>query len=911
MRRSSSPFLRPTPVLVREAVTNQMSPLLNLRVLAGANEGQVIEIFARNVRIGRDSTSELCFPHDTKLARLHAELFFMGSVWILRDFGSTNGSTVGGRFVRGGAAALPFGTVFWCGGQCFRVEDPQDDPDPPAIPTRTALAPTTPVSQPTLERPWRWVPPDQPISVGNFVLPGGMVYVGRGLKTASGHGTEPALLDPSLKVALPANADRPTRGTGDRTGYSLTQLFRSFYTVSYHEATPTGRMVYLRWLAGERRDPHVLPELVLLFLFGLERRLTGVDGAVPLTEQAQIVAEITRLRDLYAGGEVDGRVGRVCTQLLQWRATVRLISGDVSLPTGAQLQVLPRQYAEIPFALALALARMARDKTPLDADYALAWVLHDPETVTTHRAAAVRCSGELRELFRHRFNDTYPKGVRLTTTRRPLRYAYTPASPTYYGQIQVETTEQGLLHVGTAPLRKIREVTEGCLLELDTYSRYIGRRPEQRGSFLAASLLPDPLFADAERVRRVQEFLASVVTDGSPFVLPTSTLIAQFLASPGQADTPQILTQARAESTLAAQALERLGYRLEPDARYGTLTLAQVEQVALMGGAGPAASLAPETVKGFRPLFHLLASVWGEAGGAAQAGEALTLAREIAALVALDPDREALFTAWLLQSPDHIKAARQAPALVTALAGDVREHIGDIFIEAAFRAATTPPGPATVKRLTTAWRILGLPETDLYEALHHRSDAPRRSRAASGLHTLAPAAPASPGYALPAPPPEPTDRPTRTPRRDAARKRRRVGEAAPAALLPAPPPALALDVEAIRRKANESAHIGRLLGDIFADETAVAPPANASVSPQVNQAGTPYHALLSILLAHAILPASQFAALATQHGLFPGAAREHINERAWAIADDPALEGDDPIVIDRSIIEELLAAGAD
>lgn len=54
------------------------------------------------LRIGRDPGNGLRLTHDT-VSRAHAELSLQGGQWVLRDLGSTNGTTVNGRRVTGSA----------------------------------------------------------------------------------------------------------------------------------------------------------------------------------------------------------------------------------------------------------------------------------------------------------------------------------------------------------------------------------------------------------------------------------------------------------------------------------------------------------------------------------------------------------------------------------------------------------------------------------------------------------------------------------------------------------------------------------------------------------------------------------------------------------------------------------------
>ncbi|MGX2993868.1 DUF1707 and FHA domain-containing protein [Streptomyces sp. JNUCC 64] len=54
------------------------------------------------LRIGRDPGNGLRLNHET-VSRVHAELFHQSGLWVLRDLGSTNGTTVNGRRVVGSA----------------------------------------------------------------------------------------------------------------------------------------------------------------------------------------------------------------------------------------------------------------------------------------------------------------------------------------------------------------------------------------------------------------------------------------------------------------------------------------------------------------------------------------------------------------------------------------------------------------------------------------------------------------------------------------------------------------------------------------------------------------------------------------------------------------------------------------
>ncbi|CAL9616820.1 MULTISPECIES: FHA domain-containing protein [unclassified Streptomyces] len=71
------------------------------------------------LRIGRDPASGLRLSHET-VSRVHAELTLQGGMWVLRDLGSTNGTTVNGRRVIG-AAVVREGDQIGFGQMTFRL----------------------------------------------------------------------------------------------------------------------------------------------------------------------------------------------------------------------------------------------------------------------------------------------------------------------------------------------------------------------------------------------------------------------------------------------------------------------------------------------------------------------------------------------------------------------------------------------------------------------------------------------------------------------------------------------------------------------------------------------------------------------------------------------------------------------
>ncbi|MEU2432838.1 DUF1707 and FHA domain-containing protein [Streptomyces sp. NPDC007861] len=71
------------------------------------------------LRIGRDPSNGLRLSHET-VSRLHAELSLRGGLWVLRDLGSTNGTTVNGHRVTG-SVVVQAGDMVSFGHMSFRL----------------------------------------------------------------------------------------------------------------------------------------------------------------------------------------------------------------------------------------------------------------------------------------------------------------------------------------------------------------------------------------------------------------------------------------------------------------------------------------------------------------------------------------------------------------------------------------------------------------------------------------------------------------------------------------------------------------------------------------------------------------------------------------------------------------------
>ena len=76
-----------------------MARTLTLTFMSGSRDGEVVQLETAGsppcVSIGRVAPCELLITDDPDLSRRHARIFWNGSVWMLEDLGSSNGSFIG------------------------------------------------------------------------------------------------------------------------------------------------------------------------------------------------------------------------------------------------------------------------------------------------------------------------------------------------------------------------------------------------------------------------------------------------------------------------------------------------------------------------------------------------------------------------------------------------------------------------------------------------------------------------------------------------------------------------------------------------------------------------------------------------------------------------------------------------
>ena len=124
---------------------------------------------------------------------------------------------------------------------------------------------------------------------------------------------------------------------------------------------------------------------------------------------------------------------------------------------------------------------------------------------------------------------------------------------------------------------------------------------------------------------------------------------------------------------------------------------------------------------------------------------------------------------------------------------------------------------------------------------------------------------------------------------------------------PGPAQAVKLDMTAVKAKLAESVQICAILDDIFTEDQPESVPAPSVSAPSTGKVPAAHALLLSRLAERPAWSRAEFEAVAAEYKLLPDGAFEVINDAAFEHAGVPVLEGDDPIQVDVTTAEGLLA----
>lgn len=683
-----------------------------------------------------------------------------------------------------------------------------------------------------------WVSCQQEVEVASRRIAGGLFYRGENL-LAGNHDfpiVEPALIDPSLEVSPHASGEGPSR----------------FYWPSYQRLSPTDRATYLEWLASPRRAREVSQSLAFLYFYGLERRLLRdpQESSPAASERDLIVTELARLKGEVEDDQERAALTHQLGQLLEFLEAQDLLQGRSNPPP-------PRERSgwQVPLSLRLMLGEVANASLPLPTELALSWTLTSPEAYL--RTPAQRCTEEFASLFERRYRERFGDGLTLPRGKQ-LQVGYRASSP---GLQEVEESTT-LPDIADSPklVEPLRDLARDCCAELDPYSRLLGRKPTDAKSLKGIALLPTPLLKTYthEELEQLRELLQKASSGEQPWFLEADAFLSCW------PDTPSKLPKKEAVSL--AQLVEKLGFGIEPDVRFGGNAPAPGGTVVVFP-AQEQDSRAPSPAYATAAMLLDLVAAVAAADGTVAAEEERHLEAHVESTIDLYPGERERLRAHVEQVTRSNPSFAGLRKKLEPLTADQKERIGSGLVAVA--AADGQISPQEVKLLRKVFGLLGLDPESVYSEAHS---------AAAGAGTNA-GEPFVVG----------SDQPEATLGQDR-------GE---------------LNHSAIEAKLEETAAVSSMLAGIFdnddgseADAPPTSPLAEARSSTGLDTAQA---AFARDLAEQTSWSRTEIEELAAQRDLLVDGALEVINDAALECYDAPFSEGDDPIEIDLEVAKEMLS----
>lgn len=693
------------------------------------------------------------------------------------------------------------------------------------------------VQAPAAKANAEWLSQGRNANVHGFAT-GDFVYFGSRLHAFDGSGIEPSLIDPSRPVDDASRAN--TSGEG------------MTYWPSYSSISSASRTAYLQWLAGGRKDPNAYIGYVFIFFYGLERRVYEFmkNRGSSADEVLAIGREVARLLDLYA--RTSGSFASYGDSFLD------LIASIEPRARGLRREAIHPGYG-VPHHLKLALGECARDGKPIPADLALDWV----RSFCYLNTPAIRCAEEFELLFHVRYAKQFGDGMVVKPNKTFVNVTYRPASSALEWVAIADRKIPDITEL-SRPRTKLIELTQECSSALDSFSRLLGKNPEARESLSAFALLPEELVeATPSAGARSLASLVQSRLDGDGRAHLAASELLQFVAI----TKPDKVS--KNEAMLLAQALEKLGYGIEPDTRLGGPSYEIDGRVVVFRRLLDCPSTASDEYA-LATLCMRFGAIVSAADDEVSELERELLRKHIEETMQLssgERQRLGAHLAWLLETkPGMAGLKKRLAALTTA----TRQHIGQLLV--AIAATDNHVDPREMQILEKLFDLLDLPAADLYRDVHalRADDEP--------VIVDRPAVPPK-GFAIP----------------------------------PKPRPATSvsgIDMDRVREKILETRQVSTLLSSIFVEEESGRPatlPIRSSTSRTIGTLDDAHSELLRRLAERESWPRDEVERVAFELSLLTDGALETLNDYAYATTAECFWEDDDPIAINVNVAKELIA----
>lgn len=473
--------------------------------------------------------------------------------------------------------------------------------------------------------------------------------------------------------------------------------------------------------------------------------------------------------------------------------------------------------------------------------------------------SAQRCRSEFSRLFEIRYGQKFGAGLRLAPCNRKIQMQYKPASASFCGESLTRTVELPDVTTMDEPAKQLRELESACLSELNEYSRFLGRNPEERSSVAALALLPKELLQEEGngRLKTLTAWLNRTLGGRGIALVEFKEL---------ETNWPEIRREhfGKQEAVLLAECLERLGFGIEPDIRYGSYAPSPGGKLVFFKLPTGAPSNPTPSMRTALLTLRLGAMVLtaSEMNGSEDEEHLVGNLSGAFRLDATERQRLRAKLDWLLLSkPSTLRDKKR----IESLDLNQRTTIGRFLV--GVTGARGHISPSGVKALEKVYRLLGLESESLYSDLQSASTTPITVQERDSDRR---------GYAIPQP-----------------FKSDGEGEGR-----------IAIDMAKVSAMQAETERVSGLLREIFVDEEeSVHKPVPAQDSVLgLDQAQSEF---LRRLAAKSSWSRADLEALAGEHRILLDGVIEAINEATLDALGEPLLDGETQIEVNSNILKEL------
>lgn len=546
-----------------------------------------------------------------------------------------------------------------------------------------------------------WTPAGTTAKVQEYEIPGGLIYVGVGLRNGHGWSTEPALINPTLPIA-PTPIGSPVVLN---------------YWPSYERLQPAERGQHLAWLATGRKDPDINIGFVFIHFYGLERRAINdsIKSVQARNDLPDIRAEVARLLRIY--GPRDESFHKYASSFLDY---LDAKSGNVVIYDN----IAPEQVTGLSeLSVRATVGKQSRDGAVLSQVMALAWVYKSDDVYL--RTPATRCTNEFITLFIEKYKRQYPKGLLVKPNKTILEYYHQPASNGLHNErVPVLVGDQPVPDVMRLkrPNDLLSNIVRDVEGELDAYSRWLGRNAQDTNRLEALALLPPALLNkyDHPALVKIRKQLDKAIGEQPLGRLNAGDLLASW---------PNISSDvlSKKEHLIIAQLLSGLGYGMEPDVRFGALRMIRTATVIVYRQPKDAPH-APSAQYTAATMLLKLATLVSAADGAISQEEESFLEWKLEQYFQLSSGERLRLHAhlqYLLSNPLSMAGINKH---VADLADEEKNEISSFLISVAL--ADGYADPAEVQVLEKIYKAMGMDLASLYADVHHQSTAAVPSKTA-------------------------------------------------------------------------------------------------------------------------------------------------------------------------------------